>query len=1212
MSNTGAQAPIDIHAVREPDPNTQSTFVADDTIPAGFSLRRLHATLKQQLRTLRSASRSDRIDVRALLQVVSSCYERFDDERRGMVRSMQLMSDEARVLGSDHGVGGLEHLRVILDHIKDVVITVGAEGAIETVNPMAERIFGYASSEIFGRGLELLLPEIAIGGTVAEGLATLAAACDSSGAGMPSDELIARRKDGGRFTAEIAVSSARTGRAQVYVVCLRDVSERLNSERQLRESEARFRTLVDNAPEAILVLDVDANRFVDANENATSFFGYARDALLSMSPEDISADFQNDGLPTVGPVRGYVDRAMAGEPQTLEWLHRHASGQEVLCEVRLVQLPSSQGRLLRASITDIRSRKRQELITHGERAVFECLASHSPLEQALQSIAHLIESVYPRYRCAISLLSPDRSSLRLMVAASLPPRLRAVLDDSAIDLRRGTCAAALYLGRAVVAADIATDPYSTERRDILLEAGIRAMWSVPIKDAGGKLLGSIAICSPSTGSPDAAESELQAHAARLAGIAVERSVAEEALRKSEARFRGLFETVMEGVFQTTHDGQVTSVNDALVRMLGYDSPEELYALPSVAMLYWKANDRRQLVHELLEHGSVRAREVALRRRDGCQVFALASIRAIHDASGAIVSLEGTLADITERKLAEQAVFAERDRAQVTLQSIGDAVISTDAEGCVDYLNPVAERLTGWTLGVARGRAVEEVLVLVDESTREPLGGLLRRVLTDGEATEPSDARVLVNRHGQDVAIQDSATPIRNRDGKITGSVIVFSDVTHERRLKRALSYQASHDALTGLINRREFDLRLEMAVATAQRCKAEFALLYVDLDQFKLINDTCGHSAGDRLLRDITSVLQTRVRAADTIARLGGDEFGVLLENCSIEQAEKVAENVREAIHGYRFSWADTKLSVGASIGVVQINDQTVSAAAALSAADVACYAAKDGGRNRVHVYESDAGSNRHREMQWVSRITRSVEDNRLRLFSQEIVALASVSPIANYHELTVRLCDESGTIVMPNEFIPAAERYNIMSMVDGWVVARAIELLQGRLDRNQSLPMLAVNLSGTSLSNEDFLEFIVGRLADERIAGGLCFEITETAAVSSLANAVYFMRELKARGCRFALDDFGSGLSSFMYLKTLPVDFLKIDGQFIAQIERDSVDRSMVEAIAKVGEALDIETIAERVENEATLDVLRAIGVDYVQGFHLQRPRPVADWLAD
>ena len=290
-------------------------------------------------------------------------------------------------------------------------------------------------------------------------------------------------------------------------------------------------------------------------------------------------------------------------------------------------------------------------------------------------------------------------------------------------------------------------------------------------------------------------------------------------------------------------------------------------------------------------------EVTLRRRDGTQVVALENARGVRDGSGRIVGYEGTVADITERKRAEQARFAEKERAHVTLQSIGDAVITTDASGVIEYLNPVAERLTGWAMAEARGRAIGEVLELIDEATRKPVAYSLDRVLLAGETSVPSDRNVLVNRRGEELAIQETASPIRNREGMAVGAVIVFGDVTKERRLKRALSYQASHDALTGLINRREFDSRLEVAVTHAQRGEGEYVLLYVDLDQFKVVNDTCGHSAGDRLLRDITSLLQTRVRASDTIARLGGDEFGLLLERCSLEQAERVADNIRQAIH---------------------------------------------------------------------------------------------------------------------------------------------------------------------------------------------------------------------------------------------------------------------------------------------------------------------------
>jgi diguanylate cyclase (GGDEF)-like protein/PAS domain S-box-containing protein len=637
----------------------------------------------------------------------------------------------------------------------------------------------------------------------------------------------------------------------------------------------------------------------------------------------------------------------------------------------------------------------------------------------------------------------------------------------------------------------------------------------------------------------------------------------------------------------------------------------MYALPSSVMLYWSAPDRAEFVKRVDTDGEVRSMEVILRRRDGTQVVALENSRGVRDGAGRIVGYEGTISDITERKRAEQAIHAEKDRAHVTLQSIGDAVITTNASGHIDYLNPVAERLTGWTIGEARGRAIGEVLQLIDESTRKPVAYTLDRVLLAGETSVPSDRNVLVNRRGEELAIQETASPIRSREGAAIGAVIVFGDVTKERRLKRALSYQASHDALTGLINRREFDVRLETAVTAAQRGEAEYVLLYVDLDQFKIVNDTCGHSAGDRLLRDITSLLQTRVRASDTIARLGGDEFGLLLERCSLEQAERVADSIRQAIHGYRFLWGANSLSVGASIGVVRIARETPSAAAVLSAADIACYAAKDGGRNRVQIYERDHGTNRHREMQWVGRIARAVEDGRLELFAQRIVPTASPrgggpsvpATETSFYELMVRLRDEDGTLVPPNEFIPAAERYNVMVMVDRWVVNRAIELLEDCLRAGKRLPLFAVNLSGTSINDEDFLDFVMSRLTSEQVARALCFEITETAAVASLAKATFLMRELKARGCRFALDDFGSGVSSFVYLKTLPVDFLKIDGQFATHVATDAVDRSMVEAIAKIGRAMEVATIAEKVENAEVLAVLKNIGVDYIQGFHLAEP---------
>jgi diguanylate cyclase (GGDEF)-like protein/PAS domain S-box-containing protein len=692
------------------------------------------------------------------------------------------------------------------------------------------------------------------------------------------------------------------------------------------------------------------------------------------------------------------------------------------------------------------------------------------------------------------------------------------------------------------------------------------------------------------------------HATQIAGIAIARRLAEEALRTSEAKYRGLFETITEGVYQSARDGRLRSVNPAFVAILGYGSAEELYTLPSVATLYWNPSDRAEFIRRVESEGEIRNAEFLMRRRDGERLVILENARAVRDAANRITHYEGTIADITERKRAEQAVFAEKERAQVTLQSIGDAVISTDAEGRIEYINPVAESLTAWTLEEARGRPIGEVLSLVNEITREPIENPLLCVLDGGETSAPADHSVLVTRSGHEVAIQESAAPICDRQGRVIGAVIVFHDVTKERRLKRALSYQASHDALTGLINRRELDNRLHAAVLSAQRGEGSYALLYIDLDQFKVVNDTCGHQAGDRLLRDVTGLLQARVRASDTIARLGGDEFGVLLEGCTVEQSTRIAEGVRQAIRDYRFIWGTTTLSVGASVGVVQITAETESVANVMSAADIACYAAKDEGRNRVHLYESDGISHpRHREMHWVARVTRAVEENRLELFFQPIRPIARAGATA-FHELTVRLRDDDGRLVAPGEFIPAAERYNVMSVIDRWVVQRAIE----RLKEWDERPLLAVNLSGTSLNEQSFIDFVLQQVGDATLAQALCFEITETAAVTNLSNATFVMRELKARGCKFALDDFGTGLSSFMYLKTLPVDYLKIDGQFISHVADDPVDRSMVEAICKVGKALGIETVAECVESQAVLDELRRIGIDYAQGYFLARPEPI------
>jgi diguanylate cyclase (GGDEF)-like protein/PAS domain S-box-containing protein len=1170
----------------------------------------LHPRLREQLEQARASG--TRPDLALLLPIISSYYEQLDIERRGIVRSMQLIADEARAVDASAGGVDAGHWQVILDHIKDVVITVDADGTVKIFNPTGERIFGYSCSEVIGGSIAKLLPDLPLHDSVEQGLQALAARVDESHGDLRPHEMRARHKDGRRFQTELIVSCVQLERRDVYVICLRDTSERVRVEQALRDSEARYRTLVESAPELIVVIDRQTGHYVDANDNALRFFGVTRERLPQLTPRDVWAVQQAGGADAVELFASLCARAAAGSPQVFEWVHRDAQGHEVETEVRLMEQPGA-GHLLRASITDIAARRRAERITAGERNVFERITADAPLTEALESIADLIESISSSFTAAISLLGSDAQTFTEVIGRRIPEQWRALETRMTIDIRNGSSAAAVYLGRHVMVADIALDAFWQRRRELALEAGFHAAWAVPIKTANGRVLGALSIYRPQAGMPQPRDIDLMSHAARLAGIAIERRRGAEALRTSEAKFRSLYDRMLEGVYQCAADGRMLEVNPAFVKMLGYDRAEDVYALPGVSVCYWNPVQRAEFECSLQLHGEIRNAEFELRCRDGTRLVVLESARVIRDSEQRVIAYEGTMANISERKRVEQAMFDEKERAQVTLQSIGDAVITTDREGRIDYMNPVAEQLTGWRGQEARNENLSSVLCLLDETTREKLENPLVRCLREGQLVHFAEHSVLVNRLGQEIAIQDSAAPIRDRGGAVVGAVVVFRDVTKERRLKRALSYQASHDALTGLINRREFDNRLSDALRSAQQDHGPHALLYVDLDQFKVVNDTCGHSAGDRLLRDVTGLLQAHVRAADTIARLGGDEFGILVHGCTAEQGAKIADNIRQAIRDYRFTWEENTTGIGASIGVVEITSESESAANLMSAADIACYAAKDSGRNRVHLYDSSEVSGRHREMYWVSRVTRAVDEGRLELYCQQIAPTSAAAPsLPGFYELLVRLRDDGGELVLPGEFIPAAERYNMVAAIDRWVVQRAVKALKEHATGDGPPFLFALNLSGMSLSDRSFLDYVLTLIEDPRVARGLCFEITETAVITSMAEAIYFMRELKQRGCRFALDDFGSGLSSFHYLKNLPVDFLKIDGQFIGSVTTDVVDRSMVEAISHVGRTLGIATIAEKVESAEVFAELTRLRVDFAQGYYIAKPASIECLASD
>lgn len=438
---------------------------------------------------------------------------------------------------------------------------------------------------------------------------------------------------------------------------------------------------------------------------------------------------------------------------------------------------------------------------------------------------------------------------------------------------------------------------------------------------------------------------------------------------------------------------------------------------------------------------------------------------------------------------------------------------------------------------------------------------------------------------------------------------VIREATHKAQQKQAqISYQASHDALTGLINRREFERRLEMALQEAEFKRTTHSMLYLDLDQFKVVNDTCGHNAGDALLQQLAITLQARLRQNDVLSRLGGDEFGVLLENCSGEPALRIAEILRQAVSGFRFVWQDKTFSVGVSIGLVTFGGEGLSVSDVFSIVDGACYVSKDLGRNRIHVYSPDDVelAERKGQMNWVGRITQALEENRIVLYRQRIVSLQGASD-ARHYEVLLRMLDEDGRQISPMAFIPAAERYNLMPTIDFWVIRTAFAYYARNCHYQAQGCSLAINLSGATLGEEKLLPYIREQLARFNVPPtAICFEITETTAIAKLALAGKLIGELRQLGCRFALDDFGSGMSSFGYLKNLPVDFIKIDGAFVRNLDSDPIDRAMVEAINNIGHVMGIKTIAEFVETEAVADELRRMGVDYAQGYWIGRPEPM------
>ena len=564
-----------------------------------------------------------------------------------------------------------------------------------------------------------------------------------------------------------------------------------------------------------------------------------------------------------------------------------------------------------------------------------------------------------------------------------------------------------------------------------------------------------------------------------------------------------------------------------------------------------------------------------------------------------------------------AVEGSRSRARQALDSLGEALLTVDAQGVIDYANPAAAKLLGLDVAELAGRTVEQVISLVDETDRkllrDPVELALRGTTTLGIGRR---AFLLARGAGAERSIELSASPLRSRDNaaeEITGAVVLLHDVTELRGLTRQMSYQATHDALTGLVNRREFERRLAEALDVARRGEQSHVLCYVDLDHFKAVNDSGGHQAGDSMLREVAKLMREAVRDSDTVARLGGDEFALLLIGCPLKKGRQIADDLTHSIGEHRFVWKDRIHQVGASIGLVEIARDSGSIEEALAAADSACYVAKkqasaNGGGVAVYSARDEAVARHSGEIHWLRTLQNALRNNQFRLYWQPIVPAHGTNGHGPAMEVLVRLTDEQGQDLPPVELVRAAERYRLMGLVDRWVVQTTFTALgRGAIDLAAGRS-LAINISGQTLSDAQFPEFVVESFDQSGVdPAQVCFEISESSVVANLDAARRFVGVLHGMGCQFALDDFGSNLGSFASLKNLPMDYLKIDGSFMRNLARDSVNQAMVTATIKLARSLNFKVIAEQVEDAAGLDAARSIGVDYLQGYAIARPRPLS-----
>jgi diguanylate cyclase (GGDEF)-like protein/PAS domain S-box-containing protein len=680
---------------------------------------------------------------------------------------------------------------------------------------------------------------------------------------------------------------------------------------------------------------------------------------------------------------------------------------------------------------------------------------------------------------------------------------------------------------------------------------------------------------------------------------------ERKLRRQDLLFHNLADNLDQAIL--VHRQEILFANSGFAALTG-TRQADIVGQDFVNLLH---PDYRQLVADAMQgwlKGEPQAEpmDVQILDRHGNGVWARMSSKPteFREKKALLTSIQ----NISTEKAMRDALEHGKLQTRVTLESISEGVVTTDCNGNIDYMNSAAEYLIGVRSADALGRNFASMVSLVDEFDGKPIADPVAIALDKGQRVSVGRRALLASTaKDEEFSVDLNASPIRDISGATIGAVVVLHDVTEIRGLTRQMSYQASHDALTGLINRREFERRLNETLSDARTKNNSHVLCYLDLDRFKAVNDTCGHTAGDNLLREVAGIVRDKVRDSDLVGRLGGDEFGMILLGCPLDKARQISDDVVKAVRDYRFVWRDRIFNIGVSVGMVEITHESGSLEDLVSAADSACYIAKQQGRGRVHVYSArDEAVARHRgEIMWLQRLQAALRENRFDLHVQPIVSTGGRAIPGPAMEILLRMRDDAGKEILPGEFMGAAERYHLMPYVDRWVVQTALAALGRETIRLPAHRSCAINLSGQTLADDTFLEFVVESLDRSGVApASICFEVSEGAVVANLKQAHRFIRVLHGMGCKFALDDFGSGIGSLANLKNLAIDYLKIDGSFVRSLSEDYANQALVSAMVKLGESLNFKIIAEEVEDDVSFEAVKALGVDFVQGYAIGYPR--------